>query len=148
MRAHVSESSTDRLKQAITDAGLEVYRVEGDDILLAERVRMHLMESGVVVRTAPQLCIMVRVRAQRSDFPAASEDALYDTVRGAMDAAASANGFAETATEARQILHPSDDSQVLDVWYEVTYGRELPEAELIDAARWAIAQPRCIDRSR
>src|SRR6185295_16832494 len=69
-RSRVSVAFTlDRLKQAMVDAGLEIYRANGSEIRIAERVRVHLMDSAVAITIRDQPLINLTVRSQRSDFP-------------------------------------------------------------------------------
>ena len=37
------------LKKALTDAGIEIYRIQGTTLQIAERVRLHIMDSGIRV---------------------------------------------------------------------------------------------------
>jgi hypothetical protein len=137
----------DRVKQAMLDAGLEVYRVEDGEIRLAERVRMHLMDSGVAVCAQGAAHVKLTIRSQRSDFPATSPDELFRMVRDAMQATVETRGFREVLATARDITDPVDESHVLDVWHEVTFNKEVPGLEaLIDDVRWALDVPKCIDR--
>jgi len=143
----VNKLTLDGLKQAMLDAGLEVYRVEGDEIRLAERVRMHLMDSGVAVSARGAAQILLTVRSQRSDFPATSADDLFSMVRSAMQNSVETRGFREVCAAARDITNPVDDSQVLDVWHEVTFKKQVPGLEaLLDDVRWALHVPKCIER--
>lgn len=140
----MSDTSIEQLKQAIDGANLEIYRVEGDVILMAERVRMHLMESGVTVHTRTPPVITVRVRAQRSDFPTASDEALYQKVRDAIEAEAQQHGFEESGVEAREIRNPTNADDLLDVWYEVSYAKASSVSALVDDLRWALGRPRAV----
>lgn len=136
----------DRMKQAMLDAGLEVYRVEGQEIRVAERIRMHLMDSGVAVSAGDAAQIKLTVRTQRSDFPSAPADEHFAIVRTAMREKAQTRGFVEVMTAVRDITDPVDDSHILDVWHEVTFNKEVPALDaLIDDVRWALDVPKCID---
>lgn len=136
----------DTMKQAMLDAGLEVYRVEGREIRLAERIRMHLMDSGVAVSADGPARVQLTVRTQRSDFPSAAADEHFQIVRSAMQDKAETRGFVEVMAAVRPITDPVDGSNVLDVWHEVTFNKEVPELDaLIDDVRWALEVPKCID---
>jgi hypothetical protein len=136
----------DRLKQALFDAGLEIYRATASEIRIAERVRMHLMDSGVAVslRSGPQ--VTMTVRSQRSDFPGAPAELLFDKVRSAVGKAAEERGFRELSAVTRDITDPVDESHVLDVWHELTLGKDSSDvASLVDDVRWALRIPKCVD---
>jgi hypothetical protein len=137
----------DRMKQAMLDAGIEVYRIEDGEIRLAERVRMHLMDSGVAVSTQGAANVKLTVRSQRSDFPASAPDELFRMVRTAMQERTATRGFREVFATVRDITDPVDATHVLDTWHEVTFNKEVPGLEaLIDDVRWALDVPKCIDR--
>lgn len=136
----------DRLKQAVLDAGLEIYRINGAEIRIAERIRMHLMDSGVALSVEPHALVMVTVRSQRSDFPAEPEDLLFEKVRAAVAADAQARGFRELTANTRDITDPVDDTHVLDVWHELTFAKDAQSLDgLIEDVRWALRLPKCID---
>ena len=133
------------VKETLLTAGLEVYGAEGDEIRVAERVRMHLMDSGVRVRIASEVEVIVTIRSQRSDFPHASADELFEKVRGAMTAPAEERGFSETGFEERRVTDPVDATHVLDVWHELTYAKALADLEeLLDEVRWALELAKCV----
>jgi hypothetical protein len=145
----MSENVTtlDSVRVRLLESGLEVFRVQGQSVLLAERVRSHLMDAGVSVRVARELSADVTVRAQSSDFPTESADALFGRVRGAVFELAQSRGFREASAEAREIRDPVDDTRLLDVWYELTFTKNASEIDgLIDDVRWALRLPKCIAR--
>jgi hypothetical protein len=134
------------LSEAVVKAGLEIYRAEHSEIRIAERIRMHLMDSGVAILLSPALRVCVTVRAQRSDFPMASELELFDRVRAALAATAQARGYAEASAKAREILNPADESDVLDVWHELTFEKsESDVAVLIGEVQWALSVSKCVE---
>jgi hypothetical protein len=134
------------LKQAVIDAGLEIYRINGTEIRVAERVRMHLMDSGVSVSLQSSARILVTVRSQRSDFPAARPDELFAKVRQSLGSTIIARGFSELRAETRDITDPVDESHVLDVWHELTFTKDMQSLEaLIDDVRWALRLPKCVE---
>ena len=136
----------DRLKQALADAGLEIYRATASEIRIAERVRMHLMDSGVAVSLRSGAQVLLTVRSQRSDFPGAPAELLFDKVLGAVGKAAEERGFRELSAVTRDITDPVDESHVLDVWHELTLAKDTNDADdLIDDVRWALRVPKCID---
>ena len=104
----VSDLTLDSLKQALGDAGFEIYRIDGDDIRVAERVRMHLMESGVVVCCDDTPHVALTVRGQRSDFPSINESELFERVRDTFAPQMSERGFEERSASTREINNPAD----------------------------------------
>jgi hypothetical protein len=132
-------------RAAITDSGLEVFRVKDETIQLAERVRSHLMDASVSVSFDKQARIQFIVRAQTSDFPGSGPDEMFNRVRHAVVNRAQARGFAESDRRCRQIYDPVDDSRVLDVWYELTFSKEAGElVQLMDDLRFALGVKKCI----
>lgn len=130
---------------ALAGAGLEVYRTTADRVLLAQRVRMHLMDSGVSLRLGPQAGVEFVVRCQRSDFPNAAEAELLDQVRRAMQAQAAERGFRELGSATEEQRDPMNDESILDVWYQLIYGRDVSSVdELLEQARWALSVPKCL----
>jgi hypothetical protein len=144
----VTTLTLDVVKTAILDAGLEVFRTKEDTIQLAERVRSHLMDAGIRVRVQDGVStVLVTVRSQRSDFPAASQDDLFSKVRAGVGHDALARGFSEIDAKPREIQDPVDDTRVLDVWYEVTFGKPIASTSaLVDDVQWAMRLPKCVDR--
>ena len=141
----VSALTLDDLKQRVLEAGLEIYRANGEEIRIAERVRMHLMDSGVTLRVDGGPKISVTIRSQRSDFPTTPAEALLSKVRNALKDSIESQGFRETQAAIRDITDPMDESHVLDVWYELTYSKQEPSVEaLVADLRWALAVPKCV----
>ena len=139
------EPPEESVQRALAAAGIEIYRAKGGEILIAERIRVHLMDSGVrvLVRTAPS--VRVTVRSQRSDFPTASSGDMFSKVRDAMAPLVAARGFVEVLADARQITDPVDASHVLDVWHELTYEKAVPHLDaVVEEVRWALSLAKCI----
>jgi len=142
----VTALTLDRLKQAVLDAGLEIYRVNGGEIRIAERVRMHLMDSGVAIDLQSSTRITLTVRSQRSDFPTEPAEQLFDKIRASIEQTAVARGFHEVEAVTRDVTDPVDDSNVLDVWHELTFAKDVPALDgMIDDVRWALRVPKCVD---
>ena len=136
----------DRLKQAVLDAGLEVYGLDAREIRIAERVRMHLMDSGVTISLHSSPQVTLTVRSQRSDFPTAPETELFDKVRGSLGRTIEQRGFREVRAQTRDITDPIDESHVLDVWHELTFAKEARSVEsVIEDVVWALGVPKCVD---
>jgi hypothetical protein len=116
-----------RIKKVLLDAGFEVFRARGEEIVIAERPRENLiMDSGVRLRlgdpTDAALEVRVVLRAQKADFPNEDEPHLFDRVRKLAEAAVS-DGFAEVATAVTRVPDPGDSERTLDTHYEITYGK-------------------------
>ncbi len=132
------------LKRSLVTAGLEVFRTRGEEVHLAERQNVQLMEAGVRVRGGASPAVTVVVRAQRNDAPSLAAEVMFDAVRarslGLTDA-----GYGEVSREAREIRSVSDASQLLDVWFEVTLQRAVASMdEAVTEARRAIAAERYV----
>jgi hypothetical protein len=140
----VTPMTLESVRNALLEAGLEVFRVEEQAVHLAERVRSHLMDAGVRVRCARPLAVDVTVRAQRSDFPSDAEGALFTRVRAAVSDDAAARGFIEADARPREIRDPVDDSRLLDVWYELTFTKDVSRESLVDDVRWALRLSKCV----
>lgn len=135
----MSNPTTESIRSALEAADLEIYQTEGDTVRLAERVRFHMMDSGVYVRADAGVTCGLTVRAQRSDFPQATEDELFERVRSAVASDATSRGFREVRATPVNVNDPVDETKVLDVWFEITLEKnaEAPEA-LVDDLRWAL----------
>lgn len=132
------------LKRALQSEGLEVFRTRGDEVHLAERQNVQLMEAGVRVRGGASPSVTVVTRAQRNDAPSLPDDALLALVRERA-AALRAAGYAETQSGTREIRSVSDPGQLLDVWYEVTWERAVSSlAEAVAEARRAMSAERYV----
>jgi hypothetical protein len=116
----VSVLNVKDLKRALVNAGLEVFRVRDDEVHLAERQNVQLMEAGVRARAGATPRVTVVLRAQRNDAPKLSEEALHDEVRKRAEPLIAA-GYKEIEASAREIRSVSDHTHLLDVWYEVTF---------------------------
>ncbi|MCA9531813.1 MAG: hypothetical protein KC543_16930 [Myxococcales bacterium] len=135
------------VRSALEAAGIEVYRVEGDEIHVAERVRLHLMDSGIRVHPGPgeSTTIELTVRAQQSDFSGLHPAELIDRVRAAAGPLAAARGFVEHGSARVEVTNPLDVTHVLDVWHEVVYRKTLDDPnDLIDDVRWALGLERYV----
>lgn len=116
------------LKRALIDAGMEVFRVRDDEVHLAERQNVQLMEAGVRARIGGSARVSVVARAQRNDAPSLSEGAAFELVRQRLSALRDA-GYTEVSAASRELRSVSDPNHVLDVWYEVTFERSVGSLE-------------------
>ncbi len=136
-----------QLKESLVHAGLEVYRSRPTEVHVAERVRSHIMDSGVRVFLAQGEALEVRfaARTQRSDYPDTAEDELFSRVRKLVGSGALARGFAEVASGTVEVKDPMDAAVTLDVWHEVTYVKTVDGVgAAIDEVRWALGVDRFV----
>lgn len=136
----MSSADLKRVKEQLVKAGVEIYRTRPpSEIQVAERVRLHIMDSGIRVVLGEQLTVSFTARTQRSDFPSVSPDQLFAKVRDAVGAQAVERGYEERASQTVEVKDPMDDERVLDTWHEVTYAKTLPTLEAaLDEIRWAL----------
>jgi hypothetical protein len=140
----VSATSVKALRAALVEAGLEVFRVRGDEVHLAERQNLHLMDSGIRVHASESIVVTVTARAQRSDSPTLADERLFSAARAALRPLV-AQGFAESTAAERALRSVSDESRILDVWFEVTVSRAFDNvASAIEAARRALEVDRYV----
>lgn len=136
-----------QLKEPILRAGLEVYRTCSTEVQIAERVRAHLMDSGVRLSVVDAEALEVRftARTQRSDYPNASADELFGYVRASVGARALEQGFAETESEVVDVKDPVDPGRTLDVWYEVRYVKGVSDVEqAVSEIQWVLGVERFV----
>ncbi|MEM9070170.1 MAG: hypothetical protein AAGE52_16805 [Myxococcota bacterium] len=136
----MSTLDTSDIQEALEEAGLEVYRSRPDEIQVAERVRLHIMDSGVrVVLQEALIAVQFTARSQRSDFPSAKAEDLFDRVRGSIGQRASDRGYQETGIRVHEVTDPVDDAKVLDVWHEVIYQKPTEAmSDIVEEVRWAL----------
>ena len=127
------------IQQAPSDAGVEIYRTDERELQIAERVRLHIMDSGVRVVSNGGLVVLFTARTQRSDAPSAHAEELFRRVREEVGEQAGSRGYEESRAEIVEVKDPVNEARVLDVWHEVTYRK--PLAAVTDAVaevRWAL----------
>ncbi len=133
-----------QLRNALEAAGLEIFRTRGDEVHLAERHNLQLMEARVRVRRGAEAAVMVVLHAQRSDAPQTEEAALFTLIRDRA-AALLARGYVEQGAASRGITSVSDPDHLLDTWFEVTYARPVSSVEeAVAEAQAAMATPRYV----
>jgi hypothetical protein len=135
-----------KLKEQLVGAGIEVYRTRPTEIHVAERVRLHIMDSGIRVAVGDELRVTFTARTQRSDFPIdASEAELFARVRDTIGQTAKEHGYEETWSGTTAVKDPVDEQRVLDVWHEVTYGKTAVDPEVaVQEVRWLLALDRFV----
>lgn len=128
------------LKQALTDAGIELYGEDEATLRIAERHRYHLMDSGVEARMrAGAVEVRFCVRAQRSDFPHVEVPRIFERIRSAVGDAVAERGFVGNGERVVEVNDPVDNAKLLDVWYELDYGKHVESTDdAVDEIRWAL----------
>jgi len=128
------------LKKALILAGFEVYRTNGDEIVLADRVRDNLiLDSGVRVRASTPFEVRLIMGLRRAQYLADDEPTLFGRVRQ-LAAPLLSEGFAEVTTRMSPVTDPADSTRTLDTFYEVVFSKKIPtldEASLRLALRVA-----------
>ncbi len=128
------------IREALENAGIEIYRSTPDEVHVAERVRLHIMDSGVrVLSKGDRVSVRFTARSQRSDFPNADSTALFLRVREDVGTRAKARGYEEQETAVREVKDPVDEARVLDVWHEVIYEKPTDDDNLVEEVRWALS---------
>jgi len=139
----VSSIDLQQVKQQLMDAGLEIYRTKPSELEIAERVRLHIMDSGVRVRS--DLTVVFTARSQRSDFPSVAAEKLFDKVRETVGTPALERGFVEEAAQTVDVKDPMDEAKVLDVWHEVLYAKPASElSAVVEEVQWALGLDRYV----
>ena len=127
------------IQQALARAGVEIYRTDDQELQIAERIRLHIMDSGVRVVVQDGLSVQFTARTQRSDAPSAHPDELFRRVREEIGERAGSRGYQESRAEVVEVKDPVDEARVLDVWHEVTYRKPLGELDdAVNEVRWAL----------
>jgi hypothetical protein len=127
------------IQQALSDAGVEIYRTDERELQIAERVRLHIMDSGVRVVLNGRLVVQFTARTQRSDAPSAHAEELFRRVREEIGEQAGNRGYEESGAEIVEVKDPVNEARVLDVWHEVTYRKPLAAiADAVSEVRWAL----------
>src|ERR1700723_158155 len=94
------------LKKALSDAGFLVFRTQGEDVVIAERVRENLiMDSGGRLRATEPLQVRIGLRVQQGPFPHEDDARLFERVR-VLAAPALSGGFAEVAKSVVPVVDP------------------------------------------
>lgn len=128
------------IKKTLQNGGIEIYQEQGEEWQIAERIRYHMMDSGVRVKKLHDgFEVAFVARSQRSDFGSVSEDILFEKVRLGISQAANEHGFLEREHHITHAYDPVDRERVLDTWYEITYVlAESNLQRLVDEVRWAV----------
>ncbi|MDX2053009.1 MAG: hypothetical protein SFV15_11490 [Polyangiaceae bacterium] len=126
------------LKRRLVQEGFQIYRTLADRVVLAERVRDNLiMESGVAAGLSRD--VYVTVRAQRRDFPQASEAQLFEHARE-LATQPLGRGYLEHASNVVPVHDPGDPNKILDTRFEITLKRPIADdAELFNELRFLLS---------
>ena len=131
--------SIQSIQQALASAGVEIYRTDEQELQIAERIRLHITDSGVRVVLRDGLAVQFTARTQRSDAPSAQPEELFRRVREEVGERAGSRGYLEANAEVVEVKDPVDEARVLDVWHEVTYRKAIDEpSEAVSEVRWAL----------
>jgi hypothetical protein len=126
------------LKKQLIAAGLEIFRVQGSRVHLADRVRENLiMDAGVCAVAADPLAVRFVVRAQGSHFPGETPEQLFGRARQ-MGAKTLDEGYREVETAIVPIKDPGGGPGTLDTWYEVIFEKAVTAQTLVEELRYAL----------
>lgn len=141
----LSAVDVESVKSALSQAGVEVYRTFPEEIYVAERIRVHLMDSSVRIRLGNKISVSFTARCQKSDFPNAPSEELFAKVRNSIGPSAGARGYAEAAHRVIEMKNPANPAQVLDTWHEVIYTKTSENVdEVVQEVRWALKIEKCV----
>jgi hypothetical protein len=150
LRAKPSEMPTPTpqdLKKALTQAGFSVFRTQGSEIIVAERVRENLiMDSGVRLRAGSPLAVRVVFRAQRGDFMGEDDAHIFERVSRLAEPAR-AGGFTEVERNVAPVVDPGDSGRTLDTFYEITLAKDAADLDkAMDEVRFALGLDKMASR--
>ena len=135
----MSSSDLQQVKKSLLEAGLEIYRTQLTEIQVAERIRLHIMDSGIRVRLSESMAVTFTARSQRSDFPSVEPGQIFEKVRATIGQQALERGYREESTQTIEVKDPMDDARVLDTWHEITYSKPVEGTDsAVDEIRWAL----------
>ncbi len=133
------------LKKALSDAGFLVFRTQGEDVVIAERVRENLiMDSGVRLRATEPLQVRIVLRVQQGHFPHEDDARLFERVR-VLAAPALSGGFAEVGKSVVPVVDPADSQRTLDTFYEIVVAKDVEGLDVaLDGIRFAMTLERMV----
>lgn len=138
----------EELGRDLVERGIELFASTDRELQIAERVRVHLMDSGVRVRLeGGWLVLRFTATASKAAHPTASEETLFQLVRDAIGGAALARGYREHGAVVSEARDPQDASRVFDVFYGVEYALSLEPSDrsrLEDEVRWVLSRERSL----
>jgi sugar phosphate isomerase/epimerase len=126
------------LRKRLAAAGFEIFRVLGNRVHLADRVRDNLILDAAVAAIANPLGVRIVVRAPKSAFGDAGAGELFDRARSMAKDAVS-RGYLETETAVVPVPDPGGSGATLETWYEVAFEKPVGgEQALFDELRFAL----------
>jgi hypothetical protein len=144
----VADPRVEAIKNGLVSAGIEVYRVRDGVIEVAERIRFHIMDSGIRVVVADPIEVRFSARSQKSGNPDLDDESLYALVRSALSDVATRHGFSEDGTSSERVMDPVDASRVLDTWFEVSFTKRAANVEeAAELVRWILTVERFVGAS-
>lgn len=135
-----------RIKEALVQAGAEVFRTRPSEVHVAERVRSHLMDSGIRLVFADEVVhVRFSARTQHSDYPGEAAEALYARVDRFVGSAARARGYVELSRESVEVKDPANAARTLDVWHEISFEKaSLALDEAVAEVLWLLTVERYV----
>lgn len=132
------------LQDLLIRNGFEVYTVEATTLHVAERLRFHLLDSGIRLFATEPLRLRFTVRSERSHAPSLSPSAHFARVRDAVAPQAAEADYYEAGTDTRLIPDPNHERELLDIWYEMHFHKPVTPQTLPDEVRYCLIQPRFV----
>jgi len=120
------------------EAGFEVYRTTGQEVIVADRVRDNLiLDSGVRVRAGDPMEIHIIMGLRRGQYPNDSDEQVFARLRQ-LAAPAVSRGFAEKQSHTAPVADPADASKTLDTFFELHLVSHADEAAMLELVRFAL----------
>ncbi len=133
------------LKKQLIAAGLEIFRVQGDRVHLADRVRENLIMDGDVCAVASDPpAVRFVTRAQASQFPGETPDDLFGRARK-VAVLAGPRGYREVETSVVVVRDPGGGPRTLDTWYEVAFEKSVDAGSLVEELKLMLAANKTAD---
>jgi hypothetical protein len=139
MKVQWPDLTPQQIKQTLIEAGLEVYRTTGEEVIVADRVRDNLiLDSGVRVRAGDPMEVRLIMGLRQTQYPNESDEQLFDRLRE-LAAAAVGRGFAEISTGTAAVNDPSDAKKRLDTFFELILSkREGDRTTMLELVRFGV----------
>jgi hypothetical protein len=127
------------IKQSLVEAGLEVYRTTGEEVIVADRVRDNLiLDSGVRVRGGEAMEVRLIMGLRRGQFPNESDEQVFTRLRE-LASPAMGHGFAEKQTGRAPVNDPADAKRTLDTFFELVLVKDAVDlGAMLSLVRFAL----------